>query len=353
MSTYTSENIRYLKDEELESHLKLLIGRERKMLHLILIHIQEVDRRKLYAARAFSSLHDYLTKVFGYSSSAAQRRIQTARLMTQVPQLSEKIQNGDVNLSQIGVVMQAIKFKESQTGEKLSAQTKQEIVSEICSKTSEQTQVLVAQKLDIPLQQPEKKVFQKDESCVLTITLTPEQQKNLQRCKELLAAKLQQQNKSYTTVNFLDELMLFFLGKKDPLHQNTKNQTLQMKVEKETPSQHDSKSQSQIQTHSQAQTMAQSTIRPQNQTHSPSSLPNNVSLPKNTHKPNLKQQIFQEWSCCQYQDPVSGRRCEQSFQLEMEHLQPRWAGGDDDFSNRTLLCRTHNQWKYRQQVGLS
>jgi hypothetical protein len=53
MSTYTSENIRYLKDEELESHLKLLIGRERKMLHLILIHIQEVDRRKLYAARAF------------------------------------------------------------------------------------------------------------------------------------------------------------------------------------------------------------------------------------------------------------------------------------------------------------
>jgi hypothetical protein len=70
---FLSKDILHLKDADLESQLKLLVGRERQLLHLILKHIQEVDRRKLYAARAFSSLFEYLTKAMGYSFAAAQR----------------------------------------------------------------------------------------------------------------------------------------------------------------------------------------------------------------------------------------------------------------------------------------
>jgi hypothetical protein len=69
-------------------------------------------------------------------------------------------------------------------------------------------------------------------------------------------------------------------------------------------------------------------------------------------QPSLKKQIFQKWKDCQFHDPLTGRKCGEKFQLEMEHLQPRWAGGKDCIENRTLLCRTHNQWMYRQQAGL-
>ena len=69
-------------------------------------------------------------------------------------------------------------------------------------------------------------------------------------------------------------------------------------------------------------------------------------------QPSLKKQVFQKWDCCQFQDPLTKRTCGEKFQLEIEHLQPRWAGGLDHLENCTLLCRTHNQWKYRQQVGL-
>jgi hypothetical protein len=155
------ENIHRLKDVQLESQLKLLVGRERQLLHLILKHIQEADRRKLYAARAFSSLFEYLTKEMGYSSGAAQRRIEAARLMNQVPELALKIQKGDVNLSQIGIISQAVKMKESQMGKKLSAEVKREVIAEIAQKTTAQTQMLVAEKLDLPLQQPERKSCKK------------------------------------------------------------------------------------------------------------------------------------------------------------------------------------------------
>ena len=325
------KNILHLKDAELESQLKYLVGRERQLLHLILKHIQEVDRRKLYA-RTYSSLFEYLTKAMGYSFAAAQRRIDAARMMNHVPELALKIQQGDVNLSQIGIISQAVKLKESQTGKKLSAELKREVISEIEQKTTVQTQVLVAEKLDLPLQQPERKIMQKDQSCVISITLTPEQQMKLQRCRELLAAKLQQKNKSFTTVNYLEELMDFYLSKKDPCRQSrkscdgsTKNvdsaRTLTFPTEmspiKKLTSEKENKKKK-------------------------------LQIPQLS----LKKQIFRKWDGCQFHDPLTGKKCGEKFQLEMEHLQPRWAGGKDSFENLTLLCRTHNQWKYRQQAGI-
>ncbi len=424
------ENIHRLKDVQLESQLKILVGRERQLLHFILKHIQEADRRKLYAARAFSTLFEYLTKEMGYSSGAAQRRIEAARLMNQVPELALKIQQGDVNLSQIGIISQAVKLKESQMGKKLSAEVKREVIAEVAKKTTAQTQVLVAEKLDLPLQQPERKMMQKDQSCVLSITLTPAQQMKLQRCRELLAAKLQQGNKAFTTVNYLEELMDFYLSKKDPRLQKCKNQDTHQGLEK-TDGLHLPKESKNIESFKNCSINANfkncsinenfevlksegmnqgmnhaklpdssvkddfvsnmeklevpSISKMENGTDPMISEMENLELnsaanfetvPFNSvsrmefgdkkstfetestikktsrRQTSLKKQVFQKWDCCQFQDPLTGRKCGEKFQLEIEHLQPRWAGGPDHLENRTLLCRTHNQWKYRQQSGL-
>ncbi len=101
-----------ISNEELEFRLKDLVSKERKLLHVILEHIKEVDTRKLYLQRAYPSIYEYLVKELGYSGSAAMRRLEAARLLKEVPLVSMKIQEGTLNLSQIGELTRMVKEKE-------------------------------------------------------------------------------------------------------------------------------------------------------------------------------------------------------------------------------------------------
>lgn len=64
----SSLHLTKLSNHDLESKLKQLIHQERKLLHLILLHIKEVETRKLYLKKAYPSLFEYLTKEYGYSA---------------------------------------------------------------------------------------------------------------------------------------------------------------------------------------------------------------------------------------------------------------------------------------------
>ncbi len=68
-------------------------------------------------------------------------------------------------------------------------------------------------------------------------------------------------------------------------------------------------------------------------------------------KASLKKQVLNRDQCCQYQDPVTREKCESKYFLEVDHIQPRWAGGQNEVQNLRILCRTHNQYRY--EVGCS
>ncbi|MBK7961713.1 MAG: hypothetical protein IPK04_11270 [Bdellovibrionales bacterium] len=46
-------------------------------------------------------MFDYLVKEIGYTPASAQRRIDAARMMQQVPELGNKIENGTLKLTQV------------------------------------------------------------------------------------------------------------------------------------------------------------------------------------------------------------------------------------------------------------
>ena len=85
-------NLNVLSNLVLENQFMDIVLKERKLLHLVLLHTREVDRRRLYLERAYPSLFEYMTKKLGYSASAAQRRIEASRLLKDIPTLAEKIQ---------------------------------------------------------------------------------------------------------------------------------------------------------------------------------------------------------------------------------------------------------------------
>jgi hypothetical protein len=67
--------------------------------------------------------------------------------------------------------------------------------------------------------------------------------------------------------------------------------------------------------------------------------------------PATKRAVFQrDHDGCQWQ--TDGKKCGSRFQLELDHIQPIWAGGTSEIENLRILCRAHNQLKYKKEAGL-
>ncbi len=66
--------LEFITNKDLHQNLKNLVGSERKILSVILDHLTEIYKRRMYAELGFSSLFKYCTHALGYSDSAALRR---------------------------------------------------------------------------------------------------------------------------------------------------------------------------------------------------------------------------------------------------------------------------------------
>jgi len=340
--------LKKLKNCELESQLKNLVAKERKLLHLILEHIKEVDIRKLYLEKAYSSLYEYLVKELGYSGSGAMRRIDAAKLLREIPSVSEKIQEGALNLSQIGELSRAVKEKEKSCGEKISSAQKIELVDAIVGKSTAETQRELCIALDINLKEPEKKMVQKDESVHLTITLSKGLHEKLMRCKDLASHILLQQQGDVSMSAVFEFLADEYLEKAEPINSEITNS-------KVTNSKFAS---------------AKGGVKPKIKSKATSaSVPNcsensgqNFDLTSTKSKslktltPKTRREIFQRDRCCQYVDKRTGKQCGSTFLLQVDHKTSRWtarwANEDHSSTNLQVLCAQHNRVKYLKEAGI-
>ncbi len=276
-------SIQKLTNSELHQTLQNLARQEREILSQVLEHIAEVDRRRLYLEMAYPSLFEYLTSHLQYSAGSAQRRIDAARLLKDVPDLTGKLEAGQVNLSQISLVQKTIRQKKVQ----VSRAEKQQLIQALEGKTFPDSQVLVAQALNIEIQEAPKVNFQKDESVRLEITFSKQQWEKLQQMRELLSHSLP--NGSWAEV---------------------------------------------------FEQLADKVIRQKTKTS------NQVSAA-------IRKAVLRKDSCCQYRDPLTNKQCTSKWQLQIDHIQPRWAQGGNEPSNLRVLCGKHNRHIYRKQAGLA
>jgi hypothetical protein len=96
-----------LSNKDLDASLKFHVASERKIIHVVLEHIVEVNSRRLFLDMGYSTLYDYLVNECKYSGSAAMRRISAAQLLREVPAMAEKIKTGEINLSRAGELSRA------------------------------------------------------------------------------------------------------------------------------------------------------------------------------------------------------------------------------------------------------
>lgn len=101
-------SLRSLSDSQILSRLQKLIGQEREITLLVLVHLNEVERRKLHLKLGYASLFDYCTSKLGYSASAAVRRIRSARCAVRFPIAYEMLKKNELTVSTLSQVSRAL-----------------------------------------------------------------------------------------------------------------------------------------------------------------------------------------------------------------------------------------------------
>src|ERR1700678_1875840 len=88
-----------ISDADLLINTKSLVGEEKRITQNVLDHLEEIEKRRLYLQKGFSSLYDYCIEELGYSESSANRRISAMRIIKKIPEARERLAIGAVNLS--------------------------------------------------------------------------------------------------------------------------------------------------------------------------------------------------------------------------------------------------------------
>lgn len=322
-----SFNLKNISNCDLDQNLKKLISQERELLTEILLHIAEVDRRKLYLSMAYSNLFDYLTKHIGYSNGSAQRRIDAARLSYEAPEVVENLENGSLNLSQVSLLQKAVRQTQSENKNKISNQTKSQLLSELKNKSLAESEILISQALNLSIKESPSIKFQQNESVRFEVTLSKPQWEKIVRMRELLSNSLPHGS--------WDQVLEYVAEK--VIVQKDKS------LEKIKPSPKTSAKSTAV-----AEKNFSKTSKVEHAEH-PKSKNQTLIKSRSTIALNTQRQIFIRDKCCQFEDPATGKKCASTWQLNLDHIQPIWAGGTNTSKNLRVLCADHNRQIYREQ----
>jgi len=126
-------SLRGIPDRELLSRVKELVSRERAVTLEVLVHLIEVERRRLHPGLGYSSMFDYCTRHLGYSKSAAGRRIHAARCIRDYPEVYGLLEKNEVNLMTLSLIASI-----------LNESNASEVMARIKGKSQEEVEEIVA-----------------------------------------------------------------------------------------------------------------------------------------------------------------------------------------------------------------
>ncbi len=126
-------SLRSLSDQQILSDIQKLTRRERSLTLQVLLHLNEIERRRLHLKLGYSSMFDYCTLGLGYSASAASRRIRAARCVARFPEVYDLLDSNQVNVSTI-----------SQVSRILTPANKDELLMQIRDKSQREVEAVVA-----------------------------------------------------------------------------------------------------------------------------------------------------------------------------------------------------------------
>jgi hypothetical protein len=95
------DEVRLIADDELLSRLERLVKADRAIGVKLLVHLGEVEARKLFLERGYSSMYDYCMTALGMSEAETYLRLLAAKTGKRLPLVLERLAEGGLHLTAI------------------------------------------------------------------------------------------------------------------------------------------------------------------------------------------------------------------------------------------------------------
>jgi hypothetical protein len=300
-----------MADVEVVARLAELVGRERKVTAAVLVHLGEVEARRLYLPAACSSMQGYCTRVLGMSEDEAFKRIRAARAMRRFSVVAMGVAEGRLNLT--GVVLLAPHLTDDNAAElvaEASGKRKAEIEIALARRAPKPDMAArlerVAQQMALAPEPPPhdrgaaKVVPLAAERLALQVTIRGETREKLLRAQGLLRHQVPSGDLAEVLDRALDALLDKVEGRKF-------GKTERPRAAK-------------------------------------------VSSGKRTvPRAKRREAVARDGMRCSFVSE-DGRRCEETGFLELDHVVPVALGGDARDGIR-VLCRWHNEYEAERMLG--
>ena len=303
-----------MTNAELEFELKRASTDERVLTKKIVELIAEALLRRLWAGRGYSSPHRWLVGEFGYSNSSAGRRLDAARLLSDVPDVAEKLATGELTLSGLSQLQSAIHQEEKRTGEKVTPEAKKEVVKKIENQSTAATSRTVSAEFPEVSKAPKESLKPAGAAgWTLTVGLDSVQKAVLDRTRELLSHS----HPGATWAEIIAHLANEHAKRADPIVRAERRATKPAKM--------------------------------------PQGFTATEDLPPPAAGPLLRAvrdaALAEAAGACEFQDPRTGARCGSRRRVEVDHILPKALGGADEAGNLRCLCAQHNRSESERVLG--
>ncbi len=326
-SLVKQSSLKHLSSSELLNNTRTLAAEERRITLQLIEHLKEIDSRMLYAELGFESLFAFVVRHLGYSEGSAHRRIAAMRLLKEVPEVREKLESGALTLTNAAKIQVALRATEKARFEikdasnsRLEVALKTEII-EACSNLSQNEcdQVLFQKLPGLSEQLPQEKVRRVDtHKTEIKLLVTDDLLEKVQKLNLMLSHT----NPGQKILNLFERLV------DQELERQEKKRSF-----KTTPVSHPAAGQFK---------RVLSGKHGQRSESSPQTIPTfTKAIPVKTRR-----LIFvRAGSKCEFPN------CNSTYQLQIDHRQPRALGGDHSPENLRVLCRVHNFHEARRLLG--
>ena len=365
---------------------KELAGLEHQINVVVIDHLRELERRRLYLTIGFSSLFDYAVRELGYSDAAAWRRIKAMRLCAGVDGARERLQDGSLTIAAAAELQHAFDRQEhKQTGARTAAPSgpapagtepsteppaapvlddsaRQALVKQAAGKSTRQVRAMLADVDPELAAQADRMRPLGADRWELKAVIDGDCQHGLERLKDLLSHV----DPHMTLGQIVGRLVQEGLDRHDPGRPPRGRRTgsraagvAQTSAPKDEAGTNVARTSAPKVDTDAERDGASGANRPERRGQAGASAPKSERAPQRQATPSkprvvgraipvaVRREVWErDQGCCSYVDRGSGRRCGSRYQLQVDHVFAYALGGKAEPGNLRLLCAAHHRRRH-------
>jgi len=304
-----------LSNDNLISKAKQTISTEREATAEVILIFEEIYLRRLYLEFGFPSLFEMATQYFGYCPASAMRRINAMRLVRDVPEVFEKIESGELSLSVVNE-LQTYFSQEAKADRAYSPSAKEELIDFSLGKSRREVEREIANRNPERVK-PETIHAISNDRLRMNISISNALLEKMNQLRDLRSHA----NPNMTIEELLTELVDLGLDKHDPARKAERSE--KRKASKKRDDHED---------------RGDKTAGGESDFERESFPPAET---KRTRYIAVKERPPKE-PCC-FVDRTTGRRCNSTRFLQLDHIEPFGRGGANVRENLRWMCGQHNR----------